>query len=207
MEDSYARHASLKYRTAAGRKGTLLRCCERRQIYGSARSVRARGFPPPPFVGARAEDSARAPKPVTALEAVASSAVKACLDMGACAMVVFAQTMLPAALLSKYKPPVPIVVVTTNHRVAAQCNVVSSLVPMYLPEMGTSDETLPMVLNTIRKLGIAALETGADGAGTIANVPGVAADTTSTALDLAAESCCSPREVRAPRPHAPELAR
>ena len=54
----------------------------------------------------------------------------------------------------------PIVVVTTNHRVAAQCNVVSSLVPMYLPEMGTSDETLPMVLNTIRKLGIAALETG-----------------------------------------------
>ena len=100
------------------------------------------------------------PKPITALDAVASSAVKACLDMGACAMVVFAQTMLPAALLSKYKPPVPIVVVTTNHRVAAQCNVVSSLVPMYLPEMGTSDETLPMVLNTIRKLGIAALETG-----------------------------------------------
>jgi pyruvate kinase len=46
------------------------------------------------------------PKPLTPLEAVASSAVKACLDMGAAAIVVFTDTLLPAALLSKYKPAV-----------------------------------------------------------------------------------------------------
>ena len=35
------------------------------------------------------------PKPVSPLEAVTSSAVKACLDMGAIAMVVFTNTLLP----------------------------------------------------------------------------------------------------------------
>ena len=109
------------------------------------------------------------PKPVSPLEATASSAVKACLDMGAVALVVFADMMLPATLLSKYKPPVPIVVVTTNPWVAAQSNVVSGLVPMLLDELDTrwnggvvptSKELMPKVISTIRKLGIADLQPG-----------------------------------------------
>ena len=102
------------------------------------------------------------PKPVSPLEAVSSGAVKACLDMGARAMVVFADVMLPATLVSKYKPPVPIVVVTTNPSVASHCNVVSGLVPMLLDTVTTSRETMPMVINTIRKLGIADLVAGDD---------------------------------------------
>ena len=78
------------------------------------------------------------PKPVSPLEAVSSGAVKACLDMGARAMVVFADVMLPATLVSKYKPPVPIVVVTTKPSVASHCNVVSGLVPMLLDTVTTS---------------------------------------------------------------------
>ena len=100
------------------------------------------------------------PKPVTPLEAVASSAVKACLDMGAVCIVVFSDVMLPATLVSKYKPPVPIVVVTTNPSVAAHCNTVSGLVPMLMEWVTTSKETMPMVMNTIRKLGIADLVAG-----------------------------------------------
>jgi pyruvate kinase len=100
------------------------------------------------------------PKPVTPLETVASSAVKASIDMGAVAMVVFTDNMLPATLLAKYKPPVPVVVVTTKPSVAAQCNVISSLVPMLVDKAGTSEAMMPAVLKTIRALGIAKLETG-----------------------------------------------
>ena len=102
------------------------------------------------------------PKPVSPLEAVASGAVKACLDMGAVALAVFADSMTPAELLSKYKAPVPIVVITTCEWIAAQCNVVSGLVPMLLDEVGDSKTIIPKLMNTIRKLGIAKLEPGDD---------------------------------------------
>ena len=110
------------------------------------------------------------PKPVTPLEAVASSAVKACLDMEAIAMVCFCDSLLPATLLSKYRPPVPVVVVTTDKAIAAQCDVIYGLVPMLVDEKvshacavgGCSDDIVQSVLQTIRALGIAKLEAGDD---------------------------------------------
>jgi len=55
---------------------------------------------------------------------------------------------------------VPVVVVTTKPSVAAQCNVVSSLVPMLVHSVTTSEAMMPAVYQTIRALGIARLETG-----------------------------------------------
>ena len=125
------------------------------------------------------------PKPVSPLEAVASGAVKACLDMGAVALAVFADSMTPAELLSKYKAPVPIVVITTCEWIAAQCNVVSGLVPMLLDEVGDSKTIIPKLMNTIRKLGIAKLEPGDDQADQVIVVerPGSNPMVTDTGID------------------------
>jgi pyruvate kinase len=53
-------------------------------------------------------------------EAVASSAVKTCIDMGAKAIIVCSETGNSARLVSKYRPGVPILCLTATESVARQ---------------------------------------------------------------------------------------
>ena len=97
------------------------------------------------------------PKPMTALEAVASSAIKAAIDMGASVIVVFTNVITPALLMAKYRPPVPIVVATSNPRLAPQLNAVYGCVPLLYDKIDDCDALLPALYKTINALGIAAL--------------------------------------------------
>lgn len=54
-------------------------------------------------------------------EAIASSAVKTCIDMGAKMIVVLTESGRTARLIAKYRPSVPILVLTASREVAAQC--------------------------------------------------------------------------------------
>eukprot|EP00274_Cyanoptyche_gloeocystis_P000396 CAMPEP_0196665650 /NCGR_PEP_ID=MMETSP1086-20130531/62003_1 /TAXON_ID=77921 /ORGANISM="Cyanoptyche gloeocystis , Strain SAG4.97" /LENGTH=564 /DNA_ID=CAMNT_0042002519 /DNA_START=81 /DNA_END=1775 /DNA_ORIENTATION=- len=60
-------------------------------------------------------------RPVSVTEGMASSAVEACLDRAASMIIVESITGNAARLLSKYSPPVPVVVVTLNEQVGRQC--------------------------------------------------------------------------------------
>ncbi|XRB20844.1 pyruvate kinase [Pseudoscourfieldia marina] len=62
------------------------------------------------------------PKPMGTLEASVSGAVKASLDIGAGCLVVFTESGAACGVLSKYRPYVPIVVVTTSQAVVAKSN-------------------------------------------------------------------------------------
>jgi len=62
---------------------------------------------------------ANAPLPIS--EAIASSAVKTCIDMGAKMIVVLTESGRTARLIAKYRPRVPILVLTGLQRVASQC--------------------------------------------------------------------------------------
>eukprot|EP00966_Prymnesium_polylepis_P074256 1723337-Prymnesium_polylepis.1 len=100
------------------------------------------------------------PKPMPDLEAVTSSAVKAVIDMQACVIVVFTNHITPAQLLAKYRPPVPIMVITTNQRVAEQTNVIYGCVPLLFNEITDCSAMLPAVYKIIAALGIATLTPG-----------------------------------------------
>eukprot|EP00899_Mesostigma_viride_P024158 jgi/Mesvir1/4927/Mv25062-RA.1 len=71
------------------------------------------------------------PKPLTAAEAVCSSAVKAAGDIGARFLVVVTSQSQPARYMSKYRPEMPVIVVTSNHKVARQASAQFGLVAMY----------------------------------------------------------------------------
>eukprot|EP00274_Cyanoptyche_gloeocystis_P006550 CAMPEP_0196663976 /NCGR_PEP_ID=MMETSP1086-20130531/55002_1 /TAXON_ID=77921 /ORGANISM="Cyanoptyche gloeocystis , Strain SAG4.97" /LENGTH=510 /DNA_ID=CAMNT_0042000013 /DNA_START=83 /DNA_END=1615 /DNA_ORIENTATION=- len=70
------------------------------------------------------------PRPLAVGEAVASCAVSSALDLGAAVIVVLTWTGRSARLISKYCPPVPILVVTTAPQVARQCHLSWGLVPV-----------------------------------------------------------------------------
>mmetsp|Transcript_14187 Transcript_14187/g.47902 ORF Transcript_14187/g.47902 Transcript_14187/m.47902 type:complete len:499 (-) Transcript_14187:41-1537(-) len=58
---------------------------------------------------------------MTAAESVASSAVKTAMDVGAKLIVVLSETGTTPRLVAKYRPAMPILVVTAVHEVARQC--------------------------------------------------------------------------------------
>eukprot|EP00854_Cymbomonas_tetramitiformis_P018551 gene18552-22148_t len=108
------------------------------------------------------------PKPMSSAEGTCSSAVKAALDMEAGLLVLFSDSILPAQLLAKYRPAVPVVVVTNTERVATQCNAIFGLLPMYLKEkVTTCAEIVPTAVEFAKKYSFVA-----DGADTIVVVQG-----------------------------------
>ena len=57
------------------------------------------------------------PKPMTAYEATCSSAVEAAIDMDAKLIAIVTNALRPALLVAKYRPPVPVIVLTNNRNV------------------------------------------------------------------------------------------
>jgi len=58
---------------------------------------------------------------LTTPEAIASSAVKTCIDMGAKMLIVLTETGKTPRLVAKYRPAIPILVLTSERMVARQC--------------------------------------------------------------------------------------
>ncbi|GBF99836.1 pyruvate kinase [Raphidocelis subcapitata] len=70
------------------------------------------------------------PKPMSLLEAQASNVAKTIIDcMGSVAVVMTDRTE-PVRLVAKYKPGVPLLVITTKQRVATQCSLLHGAVPV-----------------------------------------------------------------------------
>lgn len=67
------------------------------------------------------------------LEAMASSAVKAAIDMGAVLMCIVCNTVAPIRAVTKYRPNQVVVVCTTQLHVAKQCNLYYGTMPLLLP--------------------------------------------------------------------------
>ncbi|PNH03911.1 Pyruvate kinase, partial [Tetrabaena socialis] len=72
------------------------------------------------------------PKPMTTLESMCSSAVKAAVDMKAALICVVTNTGAPIRAVAKYRAGQAVVVVTTSKRVAQQCNINFGCVPLLL---------------------------------------------------------------------------
>jgi pyruvate kinase len=71
------------------------------------------------------------PKPTETAETIASSAVNACLEQDAAAIIVMTTSGNSARLLSKYRPQVPIFTVTRNAQVARQCHLYRGCYPFF----------------------------------------------------------------------------
>lgn len=61
------------------------------------------------------------PKPMTGAEAVCSGAVMAAIDTGAKLIVCITASGRAPALVSKYRPPVPVVVITPDVHLVRHC--------------------------------------------------------------------------------------
>jgi len=62
------------------------------------------------------------PKPFKPEESIASSSAKACIDCKACMCIVITTDGEGSRLVTKYRPPIPVVVVTPTAAVAKHCN-------------------------------------------------------------------------------------
>lgn len=83
------------------------------------------------------------PKPTSMTEAIASSAVNACMEQKAKAIIVLTTTGNSARLVAKYRPRVPILTVTRFSRVARQCHLYRSCYPMHYKKESAVDTSRP----------------------------------------------------------------
>jgi len=74
---------------------------------------------------------ANTPKPLSAEEATASSAVSAAFESGAAVLVVLTTSGNSARLISKYRPPCPVLCVTRYSQVSRQLHLYRSLVSLF----------------------------------------------------------------------------
>ncbi|GLC60287.1 hypothetical protein PLESTB_001594600 [Pleodorina starrii] len=103
------------------------------------------------------------PKPMSTLECLCSSAVKAAIDMKAALVAVITDTSAPVRAIAKYRPPQAIVVVTTKPHVAKQCNLVYGCVPLLLRggKMSKDEEhVIQQVIHFARTQKLAAFKDG-----------------------------------------------
>jgi pyruvate kinase len=92
--------------------------------------------------------------PMTPSESVASSAVKTAFDVKAKFIVVLSETGNTARLIAKYRPSMPILVVTTDEAVARQCNgYMNSCHSEVVPSMLGTDVILLHAIESGKKLG------------------------------------------------------
>eukprot|EP00195_Chlamydomonas_chlamydogama_P007138 CAMPEP_0202895824 /NCGR_PEP_ID=MMETSP1392-20130828/4951_1 /ASSEMBLY_ACC=CAM_ASM_000868 /TAXON_ID=225041 /ORGANISM="Chlamydomonas chlamydogama, Strain SAG 11-48b" /LENGTH=1605 /DNA_ID=CAMNT_0049580967 /DNA_START=110 /DNA_END=4924 /DNA_ORIENTATION=+ len=101
------------------------------------------------------------PKPMSTLEAMASSAVKAAIDMCAALMCVVTDTSAAVRALVKYRPKQAIVVATTKKDVAKECNLNYGCVPLLLhSHRMTLEQVRDKVVEFARKQQLAAFVAG-----------------------------------------------
>lgn len=62
------------------------------------------------------------PKPISAIEAIVSSLSKNAVDMRPGMLVVFSENGKTARLIAKYRPCVPVLLVTSNEKLARACS-------------------------------------------------------------------------------------
>lgn len=74
------------------------------------------------------------PRPTETVETVAVAAVGAALEQGASAIIVLSTSGNTARLVSKYRPPVPIITVTRNQQTARQIHLHRGCYPFWYPE-------------------------------------------------------------------------
>ncbi|GIL58673.1 hypothetical protein Vafri_13670 [Volvox africanus] len=107
------------------------------------------------------------PKPMSTLECLCSSAVKAAIDMKAALVAVVTDTSAPIRAVAKYRPPQAILVVTTRSHVAKQCNLNYGCVPLLLRGSKMSkdeDYVIQQIIHFARMQRLAAFKDG-DGEG------------------------------------------
>lgn len=81
------------------------------------------------------------PLPTSTPETVACSAVNAALEQGAKAIIVLTSSGNSARLISKYRPSMPIIVVTRNPQTARQVHLHRGCFPFYYPKESTKEAT------------------------------------------------------------------
>lgn len=80
-------------------------------------------------------------KQITRAEAITSSAVKISLDLPVGAIISLTESGSSSRLIAKYKPAVPVITLTPSERVARQCLMSRSLVPLVVPGDLSEDES------------------------------------------------------------------
>ncbi|BGP34444.1 Pyruvate kinase [Rhodotorula toruloides] len=105
---------------------------------------------------------AMTPRPTRTAETVAMAAVAAALEQKAGAILVMSTSGNTARLVSKYKPPCPIITVTRNEQTSRQIHLHRGVYPMYYPhEKPSSDEGWQVDIDNRIRSGLSrALELG-----------------------------------------------
>lgn len=81
------------------------------------------------------------PLPTSTTETVACAAVNAALEQDAKAIVVLTTSGKSAGLISKYKPSVPIIVITRNPQTARQVHLYRGCFPFVYPKASSKEAT------------------------------------------------------------------
>lgn len=87
------------------------------------------------------------PKPTSVTEAIASSAVNACAEQHARAIIVLTTTGNSARLVAKYRPRVPIITITRYPKVARQCHLYRGCYPFLYEKQPDMDLSSPTQLD------------------------------------------------------------
>ena len=66
---------------------------------------------------------------MASMEGMVSSAAGAAIDMQACLMAIMTNSIAPAMLLSKYRPAMPVIIVTQSPDVASRASLMRGLFP------------------------------------------------------------------------------
>jgi pyruvate kinase len=82
------------------------------------------------------------PRPLTSIEAVAASAVTLSFDDNIVLMIVISETGLVQRFIAKYRPKVPVIVVTEKPHIAHQAVFLRDLRPFLVPSLGHSGKDM-----------------------------------------------------------------
>jgi len=91
---------------------------------------------------------------ISPAESIASSAVKTAFDINAKAIVVLTDSGATARLVAKYRPSIPILVITKSESVARQCEgYMKNCKSIVIPSMTGTDAIVSQALNTAKSFG------------------------------------------------------
>jgi pyruvate kinase len=70
------------------------------------------------------------------LQAAASSAVESVIDCQGCLLTILSDSSAPVRMAAKYRPGVPLLVVTRQPKVSAACSLIHGVVAVVVPQEG-----------------------------------------------------------------------
>eukprot|EP00164_Ancoracysta_twista_P010886 GFYU01016576.1.p1 GENE.GFYU01016576.1~~GFYU01016576.1.p1 ORF type:complete len:542 (-),score=164.17 GFYU01016576.1:218-1843(-) len=89
---------------------------------------------------------------VAIVEAISSSAVKTCIDLGANLLIALTETGRTARLIAKYRPPCATLCITASEQTARQTMVSRGLYPLLVGSMFGTDAIIEKALKTAKDL-------------------------------------------------------